>query len=148
VTIHRLLVVSKRRDAVVLDVTCSAGTYIRSLAHDIGAGLGCPAVVSSLRRLESQPFTLDAAASYEGLLAGRLRLEEHVRPLEECLPPLPCRALTLAEQVAVMHGSAFAAADCPPGPLLLLSPGGKLLAVGEGVPEQQVIRVKRVITTD
>jgi hypothetical protein len=32
--------------------------------------------------------------------------------------------------------------------LLLLSPGGKLLAVGEGVPEQQVIRVKRVITTD
>lgn len=53
-----------------LQVHCSRGTYIRTLVHDLGGELGCGAMVSQLRRLQSGPFSLDGALSLEQLLAG------------------------------------------------------------------------------
>lgn len=53
VTIHRLQLLKKEGHAVTVDVHCSKGTYIRSLAHDIGEALGCGAFLTSLRRMAS-----------------------------------------------------------------------------------------------
>lgn len=51
--------VSYEYPKIVIDVTCSKGTYIRSLANDIGEQLGCGGHLSSLRRIRSGTFTID-----------------------------------------------------------------------------------------
>ena len=67
VTIHRIDILSGQDVTWVLDVRCSKGTYIRTLAEDIGEALGCGAHLSGLRRTGSGPLTLDAALTLEQL---------------------------------------------------------------------------------
>lgn len=80
VTIHGLELLEwdtadPERPLAVLDVRCSAGTYIRSLARDLGRGLGCGAYLGALTRTASGPFTLEGAHALEHvkaeLAAGR-----------------------------------------------------------------------------
>jgi tRNA pseudouridine55 synthase len=61
VTIHRLILVAQTATTITLDITCSAGTYIRSLAHDLGEALGTVAHLAELRRSAAGSFTLDDA---------------------------------------------------------------------------------------
>ena len=67
VTIHGIDILSGHDDVWTLDVRCSKGTYIRTLAEDIGEALGCGAHLSGLRRTGSGPLTLDAALTLEQL---------------------------------------------------------------------------------
>lgn len=69
VTVHRLAIVGGSDDEWTLDVLCSKGTYIRTLAEDIGEVLGCGAHLSALRRTGSGPLTLDNAYTLEQLSA-------------------------------------------------------------------------------
>lgn len=68
VTIHNIDIVEWKSPTVILDVTCGAGTYIRSLAHDIGAKLGTGAHLSGLIRLGSGAFSIDEAVNLDILL--------------------------------------------------------------------------------
>ncbi len=61
VVIHRLDIVDGHHDRWLIDVTCSKGTYVRTLAEDIGAALGCGAHLAALRRTGSGALTLAAA---------------------------------------------------------------------------------------
>lgn len=81
VTIHSLELsgwdtADPQKPMAVLEVRCSAGTYIRSLARDLGAQLGCGAYLGALTRTASGPFTIDASHSLEHvrseLAAGNL----------------------------------------------------------------------------
>lgn len=67
VTIHQLDVVSVSPTEAVIDVLCSKGTYIRTLAQDIGRRLGCGAHLSALRRTRVGPFHVDQAIELETL---------------------------------------------------------------------------------
>jgi tRNA pseudouridine55 synthase len=67
VMIYNLEVVSRQRDEITLDISCSKGTYVRSLAEDIGKAIGCGAHVIELRRLESGPFKIEKTCSLEQL---------------------------------------------------------------------------------
>jgi tRNA pseudouridine55 synthase len=67
VTIHQIAIVEGDYDEWVLDVRCSKGTYIRTLAEDIGEALGCGAHLSALRRTGSGPLTLEGALTLEQL---------------------------------------------------------------------------------
>jgi len=69
VTIHRLDIVEWQAERLVIDVTCSKGTYIRTLAQDLGEALGCGAHLSALRRTGSGALTLDRAVTLEALAA-------------------------------------------------------------------------------
>jgi tRNA pseudouridine55 synthase len=69
VTIHRIELLSCDGMTAVLDVTCSKGTYLRTLAQDIGRALGCHAHLSALRRTQVGPFSLDGAVALEALQA-------------------------------------------------------------------------------
>ena len=69
VTIHRLAMVSWRTPELVLDVVCSKGTYVRTLAETIGAALGCGATLAALRRTASGPASLTEAITIEALEA-------------------------------------------------------------------------------
>ena len=73
------------------EITCSKGTFIRALCHDIGEKLGCGAVMDSLIRLSSGDFTLEQATTFEALedLAHTDRLQEAVIPMETVFSFLP-----------------------------------------------------------
>lgn len=85
VVIHRLTLESRAPGRLSIDVRCGAGTYIRSLARDIGALLGCGGHLGSLRRHTAGPFTVDEAVTLETLerLAAQGQVEAALLPADE-----------------------------------------------------------------
>lgn len=87
------LVLTDRPDAdhAVLEMTCGKGGYVRSIARDLGAALGCHAHVRQLRRLWSGPFDTDGAITWDEIekLAQDPALDAHIRPVEDGLEDLP-----------------------------------------------------------
>lgn len=67
VTIHAIDILEWQHDTLVIDVRCSKGTYIRTLAEDIGEALGCGAHLAALRRTGSGPLSLQGAVTLEQL---------------------------------------------------------------------------------
>jgi tRNA pseudouridine55 synthase len=67
VTIHQIAIVEGEHDRWTLDVRCSKGTYIRTLAEDLGAALGCGAHLAALRRTGSGALSLERALTLETL---------------------------------------------------------------------------------
>ncbi len=90
VSIHSLTITSVDLPDVTMKVTCSRGTYVRSLAADLGKELGPGAHLKSLMRLCSGPFSVKDALSLESLAhLSRDRLfQEMVIPLQEALPDM------------------------------------------------------------
>jgi tRNA pseudouridine55 synthase len=90
-------------------VECSGGTYVRSLAHDIGQRLGCGAHLGGLRRTAVAEFTLDKSVTLEAL-EERVREQELERcfvPLEALLPDCPELIVRGREEKSVRHGHKF-----------------------------------------
>lgn len=99
VTIYRLEVEKINLPLVTFTARCSQGTYIRTLAADLGAALGCGGHLVALRRLAVGAFSVDAAlplAALEGM--PREEIQARVIPLAECLPGMP--AATVAPDAA------------------------------------------------
>ncbi len=92
-----------------LDIHCSGGTYIRSLAHDLGEVLGCGAHLSALCRTGVSDFILDQAHELEALTG--FFLDRAVIPMADCLSFLPRIQAdeTLAEKIR--HGRKLSAGD-------------------------------------
>jgi tRNA pseudouridine55 synthase len=104
VTIHALDVVEVSGDCVRLRVRCSAGTYVRALARDLGQALGVGGHLTALRRTESGGFGLTRAASWQELGGGREALLDKIIPVNELLPELPTVRVSERGRVAVRHG--------------------------------------------
>jgi tRNA pseudouridine55 synthase len=73
---------------VVLDIQCSTGTYIRSLAYQMGLELGCGGHLKDLRRIEVGPFSLHEADTLEDIIKSP-KPEQYIRPLKEALQGYP-----------------------------------------------------------
>jgi tRNA pseudouridine55 synthase len=90
VTIHSIDIVSGQGDDWVIDVRCSKGTYIRTLAEDIGETLGCGAHLSALRRTASGALTLEGACTLEQLDAmSEAERDDQLRPTDALLEDWP-----------------------------------------------------------
>ncbi len=94
VTIHALELISLDRDRLLLDIRCSKGTYVRTLAEDIGEALGCGGHVSELRRTEVGALRVDDAVTLENLRqiwkAGTPQdLDRYLLPMGEALRDWP-----------------------------------------------------------
>jgi len=87
VSIRRIEVLRFESPDVEIAVRCGAGTYVRSLAHDLGQALGCGAYLSSLRRLGSAPFEIGEAHTPEACeeAAREQRIEQWFVPPEQAL---------------------------------------------------------------
>lgn len=85
VTVHALTLIDVQGHDVTIDVTCSAGTYVRVLAQDIGEHLGAGAHLTALRRTAAGPFGLDAAISLEEALADPALAKTKILPLSHAL---------------------------------------------------------------
>lgn len=68
VTIHRLDILSWQAEVLEIEVVCSKGTYVRTLAQDLGEKLGCGAHLTALRRVGSGPLHIDQAVSLDALI--------------------------------------------------------------------------------
>jgi len=106
VTIHRLDVLDWALPDLTIEVVCSAGTYIRSLAHDVGQALGCGAHLTALTRTAAGDFRLEDSHTLEALdaLAQAGRLAEVLLPPETALAALPVVVLTPEQEQAVRFG--------------------------------------------
>jgi tRNA pseudouridine55 synthase len=90
-------------------VHCSAGTYLRSIAHDAGRALGCGAFLKSLRRTASGDFKIEMARTLEALaeLAGESRLEEALIPAAQLLPDFPLEMVDSITAGQIRNGRDF-----------------------------------------
>lgn len=106
VTIYSLLLVDYEPPLLTLDVACSKGTYIRTLAYDLGNLLGCGAYVESLVRTRHGPFELAQALSLEEVqqLGAEGKLEERLLPFDAALAHLPRLDLGADEAANMLHG--------------------------------------------
>jgi len=116
VTIRSLEVVECAPPRVVLDVQCSAGTYIRTLAQDIGAALGCGAHLTALTRLGSGGFKLEQAHSLAELEALDATQRHALLLPADCLVAhLPAIMLEDAEAEGLRQGRSIAHVTAEPG---------------------------------
>jgi tRNA pseudouridine55 synthase len=138
VTIDQVQVLHVELPRVSFRIHCSVGTYVRSLAHSLGKRLGCGAVLTSLVREESAPFTVQQAHSLDHMLADPDGFADKIIPLEESLPTWPKLHTSKTQAEQIQNGARIAAEEVPdwmpthPGQkALLLSPQGNALALAE-----------------
>jgi tRNA pseudouridine55 synthase len=137
VEIKRLDVERMGNNKIEVLITCSAGTYIRAIAHDLGEILGCGAVLSRLRRVSIGQFTIDQSSTLEHVteLAQAGRLSEAVIPSGCLLPQFPGEFFDSDVEAKIRQGRDFRTSPfvIPPGAPFVkaLSRSGELIAIGE-----------------
>ena len=147
VDVYRLELVSRSEDTLTLYVECGSGTYVRSLAVDLGAKLGCGAHLSALRRLWVEPFRSPAMITLDELREaaeqGDEAADQLVLPLAAGVADLPALHLDAAAGQAVSQGRQI---DWPPGlsreRSAAFAADGRLLALVD-CDEQGRIRILR-----
>lgn len=126
-------------DKVTLEMSCSKGTYVRTIAHDIGQVLKCGAVAKNIRRLSVGPFRIEDAFTEEALKG-----DENLLPIEKAVAHMPGLQLRSTWIAGLLNGNPVPPAGYipQPGPMLepfvsteetlygIFSPASKLIAVG------------------
>jgi len=135
VTIHRLDVLRLDPPRLTLLVACSKGTYVRSLARDLGEALGCGAHLTRLIRLWVGSFRLEEAVSLDEIDAAARsgRLDAVLRPADDALAGLPAIVVAKDRLVDIGHGRPWPSGvrDAPAGPTRVYDTGGRLLGLAE-----------------
>ncbi|HWU76977.1 MAG TPA: tRNA pseudouridine(55) synthase TruB [Rhodanobacter sp.] len=136
VDVHRLDLLARTDDTLQLLVECGSGTYVRSLAVDIGEDLGCGAHLSGLRRIWVEPFreprmvTLDELE--QAAEQGDSALLAHLLPVSAGLSDLPVVMLDEAQSMAISRGQQIQLdASAVPGRCAAFASDGALLALLE-----------------
>ena len=150
VTLYSLRSVRLKRSPtprLLIDVTCSAGTYVRVLAEMIGERLGCPATLTGLVRTRVGHFAIEDAVVPDRIAAGDIA--RRLVPPGDGLVHLPAVTLDDAATRSVLHGNRIPA---PPnaaeaGHIRLLDAAGMLICVGEIVGDagNSEIQLKTVL---
>ena len=99
-------------DAATIDLHTSAGFYVRSLAHDVGAALGCGGHLAALRRTGSGRFTIEDAVPLPAPDAPAATLTGALQPIDVLLPDWPAAVVTAAGAARVSHGALVGADVC------------------------------------
>lgn len=133
-----------------LDVTCSAGTYIRSLASDIGEKLSTGACLTSLQRTKANGFSIDCSLTLE-------EAEEHIKigdidkyilPIEDALIFYGAVTVSAAQSVRFRNGGSLSLErinqKLENGLYRVFSPDNKFLGLGESDTENKILKPKRV----
>ncbi len=137
VSVTRLELLSVDGAEAVIEMDCSAGTYVRSIAHEFGALAECGAHLSALRRVRSGEFHESQSYTLESLeaLAKADRLAEALMPAAELLPAMPAEIVDAITEGQIRQGrdfrvSPFHGAKGAPF-VKALSAAGQLIAIGE-----------------
>lgn len=137
-----------------MDVTCSAGTYIRSLCDDIGRVLGCGAVMTELRRTEANGFSIENSVTLEELekLVSENKAESVITSVEKALMSYPEITVTKPQANRFHNGGALdyerLHGNYPVGIYRVYSPEKILLGLGEIKEEKGNLEVRRVLINE
>jgi tRNA pseudouridine55 synthase len=134
VQVDRLSLVAHDGDRSVLEAECGKGTYVRSLARDLGRALGCLGHVSALRRVRVGPFTIEDAVTIDDLGSAEGRDPATLlRPVQEALCDLPMVAVSRDLAGRLMRGQSIIlrGRDAPVSGKAYAACGGILVAVGD-----------------
>lgn len=136
ITIYSIQLLDYRDDLLQLEVHCSKGTYMRTLAEDIGAALGCGAHLSGLRRIAvssfdaTQMLTLDQLQTLSE--SGKDALDKVLYPLQSALAHWPVINLSTDATHALGMGQIVQPShDLPGGHVQLIADNGRFLGIGE-----------------
>ncbi len=130
-----------------LEIDCGSGTYIRSIARDLGEALGCGGLVETLIRTRIGSFTIDRALDLDELSAESIAQALH--PSLDALDGLPRQVLGPQQVAAVTAGQRLATRDfgdavIPPGEVALINADGQLVALAESNPSEGWIQPRKV----
>ncbi len=145
IAVHAFDVTAVDLPEVRARIRCSKGTYIRTLAEDLGGRLGCGAHLAALRRLAVGRFRLEQAVTVEAIEA--LREERRARlllPVTALLADLPTLRVAIGDERRLVQGLRVTA-ECE-GLVALVGPAGRLL--GTGVGEAGWVRPVRLLAQE
>ena len=147
ISVHRLALVERRDDELVVDVDCSKGTYVRVLAEDIGQALGCGAHLSALRRTRAGRLSVDDAVTLAALeaLAPEVRLGR-LLPEDELLASLATVVLDDAHAARFRQGQRLALDAEPRGSRVRVYGSENELLGTATISEWGVVEPERLVT--
>ena len=132
VTIYDITLNKIEESIVILEMSCSKGTYIRTLAEDIGHALGCGAYLKGLERTQTGNFQLSDALTIEAIEAMSMASREKtLLPVDALLEGLSSIKLTLTETEAIKKGQAIDFNGKNDNELRLYGASGQFLGVGQ-----------------
>ena len=148
VTIHRLDLCSfdGGESTAVIDVACSKGTYVRTLAEDLGSVLDCGAHLAALRRTDVGALSLERSVALDVLetMPSAVR-REWLLPADALLSALPRVALGETQARRFLHGNALELGGVP-GRVRVYGPDERLLGTAE-IDEHGALNPRRLIAT-
>ncbi|NNM60385.1 MAG: tRNA pseudouridine(55) synthase TruB [Legionellales bacterium] len=150
ITIHRLTLLDFTEDTIRLDVHCSKGTYIRTLAEDIGELLGCGAYLSSLYRISVSPFESSPMYTLTELIdLPQDKLLELVLPVSAALAHVPVKNVVISEAQALLQGKKLSceAGVEQKGIYQLQTDTGQFIGIGE-INDDGVLSAKRMLSSE
>ncbi|MDD1612851.1 MAG: tRNA pseudouridine(55) synthase TruB [Methylococcaceae bacterium] len=131
ITIYELKQLDFKCDRLTLEVFCSKGTYIRSLAEDIGAHFGCGATVAELRRLQAGVFHIDHAVTIEQLREmDKQQLESRLLAVDAPIQTMPAVELQGLDAAKIRNGQVIKVDPSKLGQVRLYHDGA-FLGLGE-----------------
>jgi tRNA pseudouridine55 synthase len=136
---------------LTLAIECSKGTYIRSLAHDLGIQIGCYAYLEALIRTRSGPFMLPESITLEQFADAVTThsLQQYVFPLDKALEHYPAITLDVETAERVIHGNTFSTPKANnTGLVRVYDSNGAFVAMAEWDEEQKVWRPKKVFASN
>jgi tRNA pseudouridine55 synthase len=137
VEVYELQIMALEGSEATIRLHCSAGTYVRSIAHEAGQALGCGAFLKTLRRMASGDFKIEHARTLENLaaLAQEDRLREALIPAAQLLPAFPAELVDTVTAGQIRHGRDFRVspfqAPAQTRYVKAVSAHGELIAIGE-----------------
>lgn len=151
VTIYDIHLQDIQENRLEVVVDCSKGTYIRTLAEDVGKAMGYGAFVSRLRRLRAGKYTIAKAYTLKQLTmlaeAGDDSLDHCLLPVDDMLTGFPAVNLTSAHAAALCQGQTIVLGEAPSGTVRLYDETYRFIGIGEGTIGQlsprRLLKTKR-----
>jgi len=141
VVIRELRLLGSEGEWLELEIACSKGTYVRTLAHDLGAALGCGAHVAQLRRLAVGELRVEDAVTLDRLaaLSTQAERERLLKPADIMLARVPDVHLTSLAAHYLRQGQPVSVRHRhPPGWVRLYEPDQRFLGLGEVLDDGRV----------
>lgn len=130
ITVSGISVVGRSGNDFVLDISCSKGTYIRTLCNDIGDALGCGGCMSSLRRTAAGDFSVSQAYTIDEVVAAAGEAGKLLLPTDSMFAALPRCTAGAQDERRIKNGNEIKTPDLADGDYRVYSDSGEFLMLG------------------
>jgi tRNA pseudouridine55 synthase len=150
VTIHNIEINAFDRDVATITVKCSKGTYIRTLAEDIGAQIGCGAHLIGLRRTATANYHINQAITIEQFEAmSEAQRALLLMPADSAIADLPAITLDVDSAFYLQQGQAILhSGNIPEGLIRLYNEQGEFLGLGEQQSDGKIAPKRLIVNKD